>query len=256
MIRLGIGGVQGRMGQAICASVASVEGIVVTGGVVREAIAAHAGDVLISDDPAELVGTIDVLVDVSTPDGVLRNLVAMRQASVPYVCGVTGLSDEHQDALMAAAVDIPVLLAPNFSVGVAAVTRILELAATLLADADVEIVETHHRRKQDAPSGTALLFADAIERARCAAAQRVHGREGVGPRQLGEMGIHSVRGGGNSGEHRILFAMDGEEVAIEHRALARSTFADGAVHAARWIAGKPPGRYTMQDVIELTVPEM
>ncbi|MCC6943297.1 MAG: 4-hydroxy-tetrahydrodipicolinate reductase [Thermomicrobiales bacterium] len=192
----------------------------------------------------------------STPDGVLRNLVAMRQASVPYVCGVTGLSGEHQDAFTAAAVDIPVLLAPNFSVGVAAVTRLLELAATLLADADVEIVETHHRRKQDAPSGTALLFADAIERARCAAAQRVHGREGVSPRQPGEMGIHSVRGGGNPGEHRILFALDGEEVAIEHRALARSTFADGAVHAARWIAGKPPGRYTMQDVIELTVPEI
>ncbi len=249
MISIGIGGILGRMGQSICAAAGGIPGVVVVGGVVRAPSRTSAGDVVITTDAAALAGAIDVFVDVSQPAAVPAHLDAMRAAGVPYLCGVTGLSNEHQQAFDAASATIPLLLAANFSVGVAVVTRLLELATTVLPTADIEIVETHHRRKRDAPSGTALTFATAIEAVRDSSETRVYGRQGESPRQQGEIGIHSLRGGGNPGEHRVMFAFDNEEIVIEHRALSRAAFADGALHAATWLLQQPPGRYTMQDVV-------
>ena len=130
-------------------------------------------------------------------------------------------------------------------------TRFLPRLLAALPEADVEIVETHHRGKKDAPSGTAEALAEVVVRARGDLDEQriVYGREGIAPRQPGEIGIHSLRGGANSGEHTILLATDGEEIRISHRALSRRTFADGALRAAEWVVKQPPGLYSMADVL-------
>jgi 4-hydroxy-tetrahydrodipicolinate reductase len=163
---------------------------------------------------------------------------------------VTGLGPEHLELLEDAAERIPVFYASNFSVGVAVVAELVRRAVEWMPDADVEVVELHHRRKRDAPSGTALTLIEAIEEGREDVEQsRVYGRSGESPRQPGEIGIHSLRGGGNAGEHQVLFATEGEEVWIGHRALSRATFAAGAIWAARWLPGQPPGLYGMRDLL-------
>jgi 4-hydroxy-tetrahydrodipicolinate reductase len=146
---------------------------------------------------------------------------------------------------------VPVLYARNLSPGSAALIDLLPRLLAALPEADVEIVETHHRGKKDAPSGTAEALAEVVVRARGDLDEQriVYGREGIAPRQPGEIGIHSLRGGANSGEHTILLATDGEEIRIDHRALSRRTFADGALRAAEWIVHQSPGLYSMADVL-------
>lgn len=250
MIRIGIGGICGRMGTAIQAAAESVPEVVIAGGVARSADPRGGQDLFITDDPGSLAGSIDAFIDVSSPDAMLRHIEAMTVASVPYVSGVTGIGPAHQTALDRAAASIPTLYAANFSLGVAVVAELVRMATRSLPDADVEIVEMHHRRKQDAPSGTALHFIEVIEAEHSASPdKRVYGRQGHSSRQPGEIGVHSLRGGGNSGEHRVVFAMEGEEVIVEHRALSRATFAEGALRAACWLVQQPPGRYAMRDVV-------
>ncbi len=236
------------MGTAIRAAAESVPEVIIAGGVARTGRSRDEQDIVISDDPGALTEAIDVFIDVSSPDAMLRNVEVMTSASIPYVSGVTGIGPAHQSALDQAAASIPTLYAANFSMGVAVVAELVRMATRSLPTADVEVVEMHHRRKQDAPSGTALHLIDAIEAER-ADSQRVYGRQGHSPRQPGEIGVHSLRGGGNPGEHRVIFATEGEEVIIEHRALSRATFAEGALRAAGWLVQQPPGRYAMRDLI-------
>ena len=156
----------------------------------------------------------------------------------------------QSERLVRAAERIPVFVARNLSVGIAALVRVLPDLVAALDGFDIEIVETHHRHKVDAPSGTALALLEAIRSAQIHADPlTVHGRSGHAPRQPEEVGIHAVRAGGNPGEHSVILADAGEEIRISHRAFSRRPYALGALRAARWLVGRPPGLYGMADLL-------
>jgi 4-hydroxy-tetrahydrodipicolinate reductase len=204
-----------------------------------------AGVVATEDPPDEAVA----LIEFTEPEASVQHLSYGR----PVVIGTTGLSDEQLARVEEAAKSVPLVLAPNMSVGVNLVGEVVrELSEKLGAGYDVEIVEAHHRNKVDAPSGTALLLARAAAegRGRDLDEVAVYGREGRAPREEGEIGIHALRGGAVVGEHRVVFYGLGEEVEVTHRALSRRTFAAGALRAARFVAGATrPGLYSMRDVL-------
>lgn len=253
VLRIGIAGASGRMGRELVAAAVDLNGVEIRGGLVRpgsRALERETGVPLFTEAEA-LAEAVDVVIDVSAAAATPWIAGAARQAGTPLVCGVTGLGEVGHAALESAARQVPVLYARNLSPGIAALLDLLPRLLAALPEADVEIVETHHRGKRDAPSGTAEALAEVVIRARGEMDEQriVHGREGIAPRQTGEIGIHSLRGGANSGEHTILLATDGEEIRIEHRALSRRTFAAGALRAAEWIVGQPAGLYSMADVL-------
>ena len=194
---------------------------------------------------------VDVLIDFSQPEGtmtVLKSCVARR---IPIVVATTGHSPEQKREIEAAAHETAVLMAPNMSLVVNVLFKLTQLAAQLLRGQgyDVEIIERHHRFKKDSPSGTALHFAKIIQDVQGQTALR-HGREGlVGERPAHEIGIHSVRAGDNFGEHAIIFSTLGETMELVHKGHSRDAYARGALQAAKYLAGRPAGRYTMNDVL-------
>jgi 4-hydroxy-tetrahydrodipicolinate reductase len=192
----------------------------------------------------------DVVVDFSTPAATLALAAVAAAAGTALVSGTTGLGDEVRAALDRVSARIPLLWEPNMSVGVHVLTRLVAQATASLEGWDLEVVETHHRAKVDAPSGTALRLAEAMQQARAGSTRLVHGREGKpGPRGAGEIGVHAVRGGDVIGDHVVHFLGGGERLELTHRATSRDVFAHGALRAARWIAGRPPGRYSLGDVL-------
>lgn len=194
----------------------------------------------------------DVYIDFTTPDATRSAAHAARELRRPAVVGTTGALD--QGALDALAAVAPIVVAANFSLGVNLVLGLVEQAARILADWDAEVVETHHKLKRDAPSGTALMIARAMAAGRGVDYDTVkrHTRDGdIGPRPAGEIGVSTVRGGDVVGEHTAYLFGPAERVEIGHRASSRSIFAAGALRAAQWVVGKPPGRYTMRDVLGL-----
>lgn len=253
MVRIGIAGVSGRMGREIVAAARDWSGLEIRGGLVRSGSRALERDsaVPLFTEAGALAETVDALIDVSAAAATPWIAGAARQAGVPLVCGVTGLGEVGHAALESASRQVPVLYARNLSPGIAALLDLLPRLLAALPEVDVEIIETHHRGKKDAPSGTAEALAEAIVQARgdLESQRLVYGRQGNAPRQPGEIGIHSVRGGANSGEHTVLLAGDGEEIRISHRALSRRTFADGALRAAQWLVHQPPGLYSMANVV-------
>jgi len=246
--RLVVAGVGGRMGREIVGAAASDPEVRVVGGTVRPGSSpANLPVSRVATDPAELLPEADVLVDFTTPEATLANARAAAGVGKGLVIGTTGLPAATLDELRSLAAGIPVLYSRNTSVGVNALLQVLPGLYRALAGYDVEIWEHHHKGKRDAPSGTALALAEAMvadlkERA-------VYGRQGIQPRQPGEVGIHAIRAGGNAGEHTVLFADEGEQIQVIHRAYGRRTFALGALRAAKWVAGRPPGIYGMQDVL-------
>jgi 4-hydroxy-tetrahydrodipicolinate reductase len=242
MTRIGIFGAAGRMGRAIAKLLDEDE---------------RAGGADLGDDAAALAANSDVLVDFSTPDALQDHLDAAVAAGTPIVIGTTGLKPEHHSAIDTAAARIAVLQTANTSIGVNVLRALVEQAAGRLGpDWDIEIVEMHHRHKLDTPSGTALLLGASANRGRGAASnieQNRFDRMQEGPHEREEGGIYyaSLRGGSVAGDHQVIFAGDGERIELGHRAESRAIFAKGAVKAARWLAGKPPGRYTMADVLGL-----
>jgi 4-hydroxy-tetrahydrodipicolinate reductase len=246
------------MGREICRASLETEGIELEGGTLR------AGAPELGSDLGELCGsgktgvtaTVDppesaeVLIEFTTPEATVEHLSYQR----PHVIGTTGLSAEQLARVEEASHSVPIVHAPNMSVGVNLLREVVrEISAKLGEGYDIEVVEAHHNNKKDAPSGTALFLA------RAAAAGRgqdldevaVYGREGLAPRQEGEIGIHALRGGAVVGEHRLVFYSGGEEVEVVHRALSRRTFADGALRAARFAANAQPGLYSMADVLDI-----
>jgi 4-hydroxy-tetrahydrodipicolinate reductase len=206
-------------------------------------------------DLAAVSNDFDVVIDFSQPSVTLANLAVCREAGKALVIGTTGFSDEQRRQIEAAAATIPVVMAPNMSVGVNLCFKLLEMAARVLGDdVDIEIIEAHHRDKVDAPSGTALRMGEVVattlgrDLKECA----VYGREGIGgPRQRKTIGFETIRAGDIVGDHTVLFATTGERVEITHKASSRMTFANGAVRAAQWLHGKSSGLYDMQDVLGL-----
>jgi 4-hydroxy-tetrahydrodipicolinate reductase len=197
----------------------------------------------------------DVVVDFTFHTAAPANLSAAASANLAVVLGTTGLTPAEQGAVRDAARRVPVVWAPNMSLGVNVLLDLVRRAAAMLGPAyDAEIVEMHHRHKKDAPSGTALALAEALAAGRTVRLQDVarHGRSGItGERPAGEIGIHAVRGGDVVGDHTVSFAGDGERVELVHRATSRDAFAMGALQAASWIAGRPAGLYTMRHVLGL-----
>lgn len=194
----------------------------------------------------------DVLVDFSSPDGLRGSLDQAVSAGIPILVGTTGLTEGHHELIEEAAEVVPVLVAPNTSLGVALLAELVELAAQALGpdEWDVEIVETHHRNKKDAPSGTAMHLAKAVETGRGFNAEEEVGRCGTGlERKPGLIGYSAVRGGTVPGDHDVMFLGPEERIILSHRAEDRSIFARGALVAARFLIGKPAGLYTMRDVI-------
>lgn len=242
MARIGIIGSEGRMGQAIAAALADA-GEELAGGTDKD------GDV------AALAAHCDVLVDFSSPAALEGNLDAAAAAGVPIVVGTTGLEERHHFLIDHAAETIPVLQTGNTSLGVTLLAHLVREAASRLGeDWDIEIVETHHRMKVDAPSGTALLLGEAAASGRGIDLSRdsERGRDGItGKRGTGIIGFAALRGGTVAGDHTVAFLGEHERITLSHMAENRSIFARGAVRACQWILGKPAGRYTMAQVLEL-----
>jgi 4-hydroxy-tetrahydrodipicolinate reductase len=257
-LRIGIAGIAGRMGQEIAAAAQADPGFALVGGAVRpetaQAVqAAFEPKIRIVESVLDLLPEIDVLIDFTTAPATVEHVRACAGAGRPIVCGATGLSNEHVGELRNAGQLVPVFYARNMSLGIAAIVAALPPLVRALEGYDVEIVETHHRQKADAPSGTALALAEAIASALDTdlGSRAVHGRRGIAPRQAGEIGIHAVRAGGNAGEHTVLLASEGEEIRISHRALSRRTFALGALRAAEFVVSQQPGLYSMADYVAL-----
>lgn len=240
--RIGIIGIDGRMGQALVTAIAAA-GHDLAGGTNRRG------------DLAALAARSDVLVDFSAPAALEANLDAAVAAQTAIVVGTTGLAERDHWLCDAAAERIAVLQTENTSVGVTLLAHLVREAASRLdQDWDIEIVETHHRMKADAPSGTALLLGEAAAQGRgiALAAHSARGRNGItGPRTPGDIGFAALRGGTVAGDHGVTFLGESERLILSHQAENRTIFAQGAVRAAGWLAGKPPGRYTMGGVLAL-----
>ena len=240
-LRIGIVGAQGRMGQAIAAAVAGDAAFALAGGVNR------------GEDPTALAAAADVLIDFSGPAALEATLDAAVAAGCAVVVGTTGLEERHHWLIDEAAARIAVLQTGNTSLGVNLLAALVEQAAARLGpDWDIEIAETHHRMKVDAPSGTSLLLGEAAAKGRGVRLEdaAVRGRDGItGARAGGTIGFAALRGGSVAGDHSVLFLGDGERIALSHLAENRGIFARGALVAAAWLAGRPAGRYAMRDVL-------
>ena len=257
-------GVTGRMGRALLAALPGFEAlrlVSATASATSEwldkdvrALGGHVA-LTVSADVRAALQHAKVAVDFALPAATPFHVRCAASAGVPIVIGTTGHTAEQRAAIMEASGHVPVVLAPNMSLGVNVLLKLAELAATALnADYDVEVFEAHHRNKKDAPSGTALRIGEVVAQARGTTleADGVFARHGeTGPRPRGAIGFSVFRGGDVVGDHILTFAGPGERIELTHRAHDRSGFARGALIAASWVIGKPPGLYSMQDVLGL-----
>lgn len=267
VLRIGVTGAAGRMGRTLIEAVSGADN-----GIQLSAAIHRKGSSLIGSDAGELAGigrvgvpivetlaeaNFDLLIDFTLVEPTLENLDYCVQNDKMMVIGTTGFSDVQKAKISDAGTRIPIVFAANMSVGMNMCFHLLKQMSQVLGDdSDIEIIETHHRHKLDAPSGTALrlgeVIADTLGRnlGDCA----VYGREGISePRDRKTIGFATVRAGDVVGDHTVLFASEGERVELTHRASSRMTFAKGAVRAARWLQGRPSHLYDMQDVLGLRV---
>ena len=257
-MRIAVVGASGRMGRAVVRLAYASD----------VAIACAIGTAEVGRDAGELAGVgpisvcvvdgfaaleharADAVIDFSVPAATMTLAPIAAMAGTPIVSGTTGLDPGVRAALDRAAGRVPVLWEPNMSIGVHVLSRLAAEAAAALPDWDIEIVETHHRAKVDAPSGTALRLAEIVLQTRAADATRiVHGRHGKGARGGDEIGVHALRGGDVVGDHVVHLMGGGERLELTHRATSRDVFAHGALRAARWLVGRPRGSYSLRDVL-------
>lgn len=264
MMKIAISGASGRMGKML------IEAVVKADDMTLAAALCPSGDALIGQDAGAFMGAAtgvlvtddiealkgcDVLIDFTRPAGTLAYLAFCREHGIGVVIGTTGFDAQGKAAIEAAASDIPIVFAPNMSVGVNAAFKLIEVAAKLLADYDCEIVEMHHKHKVDAPSGTALEMGRRVAAARGAKFEDVAvlSREGhTGERRPGSIGFAALRGGDVVGDHTVIFASTGERIEISHKSGSRAGYAQGSLAAARFILKKNNGLFSMSDVLGLS----
>ena len=242
-MKIVVSGAGGRLGRILTEKIRETEHILV-GAVDR--FAPPEGGV---NAFAALREKADVVIDFSNHEGTAELTEYAVRTGTPVVIATTGHTEEEKRMIAAAAEKIPVFYSGNFSLGIAVLSDLVRRAAEVFPQADIEIVETHHNRKLDAPSGTALMLAEAVGKARPGAA--VHcGRSGQGKRTPGEIGIQSVRMGNIAGIHEVMISTDSETITLKHEAHDRGVFADGAIRAAEFLAGRSAGRYDMKDLLK------
>jgi 4-hydroxy-tetrahydrodipicolinate reductase len=267
-LKIAVAGASGRMGRMLVEAVAGSADCVLSGALdvagspalgsdPRAAIGqpGRHGDVRITADLQAGLSDADVLIDFTRPEGTLAHLAVCRRLGVRAVIGTTGFTEAQKAQIATYARDIAIVMAPNMSLGVNVMLKLLDVAARALADGyDMEVIEAHHRHKVDAPSGTALAMGEVLARAsgrpldECA----VWGRHGVtGEREASSIGFSVIRGGDIVGDHTVLFAGGGERIEITHRSSSRVNYAQGSLRAARFVAAQPPGLYGMGDVLGL-----
>lgn len=264
-VKIGLNGALGRMGVRLIQLIAQDPRVQLVAAIEREGhpgLGADAGDsagIARLDVPVQTLESLekapvdlDAMIDFSHPTSTLEVALYCARRGVALVVGTTGLSPEQREALEGVSRSIPVLIAPNMSRAVNLLMRLVgEAAAALAGEADIEVIERHHNKKKDAPSGTALRLAEIAAEA-SGANQLIHGREGqVGERPRGEIGLHAVRAGDCPGEHTVLFGFRGDTIELTHRALNRDGFVLGAIDAARFLAGKPPGVHSIAAALGL-----
>jgi len=264
-VRVAIAGAGGRMGHALLEAASSTEGVVLAGAIEapgtpwagRDAgdIASAARGVTIDTDVKGVLSRCDVLIDFTRPEGTLGHVRACRENRRAIVIGTTGFAPAGLEEIRAAAREIAIVMAPNMSVGVNVMLRLVDLASRALGpDYDVEVFEIHHKLKVDAPSGTALKLGEVAAKARGASLEKdgVYQRHGVtGERKHGAIGFSVARAGDVVGDHTVYFAGPGERVEITHRSASRATYAQGALRAAKFLHARAPGLYDMHDVLGL-----
>ena len=265
-IRVAVTGAAGRMGRTLIEAVSAAEGVELGAAIERPdstLLGTDAGElagigrngVVVAGDLSQVSNGFDVLIDFTSPASTVANAQWCRREGKRMVIGTTGCTSEEKAVIEAAAADVAICMAANFSVGVNLCFKLNDLAARVLGDeVDVEIIEAHHRHKVDAPSGTALRLGEVVATAlgRDLANVAVYGREGqTGARDRDTIGFATVRGGDIVGDHTVMYAADGERVEITHKASSRMSFARGAVRASRWLMARQSGLYDMQDVLAL-----
>jgi 4-hydroxy-tetrahydrodipicolinate reductase len=263
-LKIGIVGAAGRMGQMLVRQVTATAGCRVVGateGPGSPALGKDAGTlagvgdlgVAITEDPAAMIANVDVVIDFTVPAATAEHARLAAQAEAALIAGTTGLNAAQEEAVRLAARHVPVVRAPNFSIGITLLLALTEQVAGILGpEYDIEILEMHHRHKVDAPSGTAIGLGEAAAAGRGVDLAKVRQavRDGhTGPRPSGQIGFATLRGGDVAGDHTVIFAGDGERIELGHKASSRQVFAAGAVRAALWTRGKPSGLYTMKHVL-------
>ena len=262
-MKIAVAGAGGRMGRTLIEAVLADRELTLAAVfdiAGSPAVGTRFGQVTVGSDVNAAVAAADVLIDFTRPQGTLAHLSACAKVGKPCVIGTTGFSEAQEQSIAAAAKRIPIAMSPNFAVAVNVLFSLAEAAGSALgAGYDVEIIEAHHRHKVDAPSGTALKLGETVAAALNRELKDVarHGREGVtGERPRQQIGFHAIRGGDIVGEHTVMFAGTGERLELTVRSQSRSTYAAGALRAAKWLRNQPAGFYDMFDVLglERTVP--
>lgn len=263
-MRIAVAGASGRMGRELIEAISEATDMQLAAaldqagspacGQDAAAFLGRASGVLITDD-LEALAQADCLIDFTRPEGTLRHLEACRRHKVHMVIGTTGFDDAGRQAIQSAASDIGIVFAPNMSVGVNVTLKLLDMAARVLQDYDVEVFEAHHKRKVDAPSGTALKMGETIAQAWGKELSEIadwarHGH--TGEREAGRIGFSVVRAGDIVGDHTVFFCGTGERIEITHRSSSRATYSQGSLRAARFLASHGTGLYDMQEVLGLS----
>ncbi len=265
-VKIAINGAAGRMGRALINAALVTPNAKLSAAVDRpncpdlgmdagSFVGLPASGVELSDNLAAALAASDVLVDFTRPEGTMTALDACVKASRAMVIGTTGMTPEQKTRIDAAAKQIPICMAANFSIGVSVTMKLLELAAKTFGNTvDIEILETHHKHKLDSPSGTALVMGEVVAQAtgRNLKDVALYGREGqVGARDRNTIGFSAIRGGDVVGDHTVMFLAEGERLEITHKATSRLNFAQGAIRTAIWLSGRKPGFYSMREVLGL-----
>ena len=258
---IAVAGASGRMGQMLIAAIRAADDCELTGAldVASSPAMGHpafaGGTLLVHADLRQGLANAKSLIDFTRPEGTLAHLKICRELGINAVIGTTGFSDAQKAEITAAAQDIAIMMSPNMSVGVNVTLKLLDMAARALSSGyDIEIIETHHRHKVDAPSGTALKMGEVVAAAlgRDLKGHAVFAREGVtGERDPLAIGFSAIRGGDIVGDHTVMFAGTGERIEITHKASSRDSYAQGALRAVRFLSGQKPGLYDMFDVLGL-----